>query len=100
MAKYKIKTMNDNSEPIVEAITFDELVKHGLENGANVNNGMPWSWNYKGHPITHENDQCYLISPYDNNRMTPNDMLVTDDNGEIYVVEKNLFELTNEKIEA
>jgi len=100
MAKYKIKTMNDNSEPIVEAITFDELVKHGLENGANVNNGMPWSWNYKGHPITHEKDQCYLISPYDNNRMTPNDMLVTDDNGEIYVVEKNLFELTNEKIEA
>lgn len=99
MAKYKIKTMNDNSEPIVEAITFDELVKHGLENGANVNNGMPWSWNYKGHPITHENDQCYLISPYDNNRMTPNDMLVTTEN-EIYVTEKSLFELTHEKIEA
>ena len=42
-------------------ITFDELVKHGLENGANIVNGMPWSWKINGKTITHENDSCYII---------------------------------------
>lgn len=97
--KYKITTLHDNSEPIVEAITFEELVQHGLDNGANIENGMPWSWNYKGHPITHENDRCYLISPFDNNRMTPDDMLVTTDKGEIYVMEKTEFELFHKRID-
>jgi hypothetical protein len=27
---------------VVEAITFDELVKYGKENGGNIVNGMPW----------------------------------------------------------
>ena len=37
---------------VIEAITFDELVAHGLANGANVVNGMPWSFQYKGQPVT------------------------------------------------
>ena len=58
---------------VVEAITFDELVKYGIASGAGCHNGMPWSFNYETtretdtgpvivhHPITHENDDCYLI---------------------------------------
>lgn len=46
---------------MVEAIKFDELVQHGRDNGANIVNGMPLSFSYAGHAISHENDQRYLI---------------------------------------
>lgn len=52
--------MKNNLE-LNRVITFDEFIKHGLENGANVVNGMPWSWNINGSAITHENDNCYII---------------------------------------
>jgi len=42
-------------------INFDELVKHGTENGANIVNNMPWSWKVNGKSITHENDNCYIV---------------------------------------
>jgi hypothetical protein len=37
------------------------LVQHGRDSGANIVGGMPWSFNYNGHPVTHENNQKYLI---------------------------------------
>lgn len=51
----------ENNLELNKRITFEEVVKHGLENGANVVNGMPWSWKINGKTITHENDECYLI---------------------------------------
>jgi hypothetical protein len=42
-------------------LTFEEVIKHGLENAANVVNGMPWSWKINGKCITHENDNCYIV---------------------------------------
>lgn len=45
----------------IQAVTFDALVEYGKTHGANIVNGMPWSFEYEGIPITHENDQCYLI---------------------------------------
>ena len=82
---------------VIEAITFEELVKHGLENGANVVNGMPWSWNYNNNPITHENDECYLIPTLEGTmRFTPEDMLITGVNGEIYPCKKDIFWKTYE----
>lgn len=42
-------------------ITFDEFIQHGIENGANIVNGMPWSWKINGKSITHENDNCYIV---------------------------------------
>jgi len=47
---------------VIEAINFDELVQHGIDSGGNIVNGMPWSFRYRGHQITHENDNCYLIA--------------------------------------
>lgn len=64
--------------PLV-AITFDDFVQYGRENGANIVNGMPWSFKYKGLPISHENDNRYLI-PADNGasfNFTRDDVLVT-----------------------
>jgi hypothetical protein len=70
---------------VIEAITFDELVEHGKASGANIVNGMPWSFHYKGHPITHETDDRYLIPTLEGvHNFTPQDMLITGVKGEIY----------------
>lgn len=42
-------------------VSFDELVQHGIDSGAPLTRGMPWSFNFIGHPVTHENDDLYLI---------------------------------------
>lgn len=83
---------------IIEAITFEELVEHGREHG-NIVNGMPWSFDYAGHPITHENDNCYLIpTPEGTMRMTRSDMLITGVKGEIYPCKSDIFASTYELI--
>lgn len=86
MAKFTKKPVE------VEAITFDELVKLGKANSGNVVNGMPWSFEYKGHRITHENDECYLIPTMEGTmRFTADDMLITGIQGEIYPCKKDIF---------
>ena len=93
MAKYVKKPV------IIEAITFDELVHYGKENGANIVNDMPWSFDYNGHPITHENDECYLIPTLEGTmKMTPSDMLITGVKGEIYPCKKDIFNQTYEPV--
>lgn len=47
---------------VIEAINFDDLVQHGIDSGGNIVKGMPWSFKFRGHAITHENDNCYLIA--------------------------------------
>ncbi len=82
MAMFKNKPVNI----IIEAITFDELVQYGRDNEANIVQGMPWSFQYKGYGITHENDQCYLFhgGSQGSYRFTPVDMLVTGMSGKLY----------------
>jgi len=85
---------------IVDAITFDELVSYGIIHDGNIVNGMPWSFTYKGYPITHENDSCYLICiPAGTYRMTPTDMLVTNENNEIYTINRNNFDKTHDVVD-
>ncbi len=85
---------------VIEAITFNELVEYGRNNGANIVNGMPWSFNYNGHPITHENDECYLIPTLEGTmRFAPQDMLITGVNGEIYPCKPDIFAKTYELVE-
>ena len=93
MAKFRKKPV------VIEAITFDELVEYGkaeyLAKGWALVNGMPWSFEYKGHPITHENDNCYLIPTLEGvikfNRV---DMLITGVKGEIYPCKSDIFNAT------
>lgn len=54
------KEVEQNLE-LDKELTFDELIQHGRDNGANIVNGMPWSWKINGKSITHENDDVYLI---------------------------------------
>lgn len=94
MAKYRKKPV------VIEAITFAELVEYGRNNGANIVNGMPWSFEYNGHPITHENDSCYLIPTLEGiHNMTPADMLITGVKGEIYPCKIDIFSATYESAE-
>lgn len=82
---------------VIEAITFDELVEHGRMTSATLHNGMPWSFDYKGHPISHENDDCYLIPTLEGTmRMARGDMLITGVKGEIYPCKPNRFAATYE----
>jgi hypothetical protein len=87
MAKYIEKAA------AVEAITFNELVEFGKANGGNMVNGMPWSFIYEGHPVSHENDQCYLIgSPSGVSvKFTSDDMLVSAGSGMLQVCTKEAF---------
>lgn len=92
--------MKFRKKPIViEAITFRELVAHGLANTTNIVAGMPWSFEYHGHPITHETDICYLIPTLEGTmKMGPTDMLVTGVKGEIYPVKQDIFAATYEQL--
>jgi len=85
---------------VIEAITFDELVQHGRDNGANIVNGMPWAFIYNGHQISHELDECYLIPTLEGTmNFTPKDMLITGVNGEIYPCKIDIFAKTYELVE-
>lgn len=78
----------------IEFITFDEFVEHGKTQDSGVN-GMPWSFEYKGHQITHENDECYLIPTLEGeHNFTPKDYLITGVRGEIYPCKIDIFNET------
>lgn len=84
---------------VIEAITFDELVMHGKANATNIVNGMPWSFKYAEHQITHENDDCYLIPTLEGvMQMRRGDMLITGVKGEIYPCKSDIFAATYEAV--
>lgn len=56
MNKYK-----QRSPVVVEAMTFDEFVASGRQLAKTLHNGVPWSWDFCGRHITHENDDCYIV---------------------------------------
>lgn len=86
---------------VIKAITFDELVEYGKSHGGNNVNGMPWSFEYAGKPITHENDDCYLIPTLEGiMRMERGDMLITGVKGEIYPCKKDIFDMTYELVNS
>lgn len=86
---------------IIEAITFEELVKYGIDSGGNVVDGMPWSFRYEGQHITHENDDCYLIPTLEGvMRLNRGDMLITGISGEIYPCKSNIFEMTYDRVDT
>lgn len=86
---------------VITAITFDQLVAHGLATGDCAVNGMPWSFTYNGYAITHENDSCYLIPTLEGvMKMGRDDMLITGVKGEIYPCKREIFEATYEPVPA
>jgi hypothetical protein len=89
---------NFRKKPVViEAFTFDEFVQAGRDAGGNIVNGMPWSFSFRGHAVTHERDDCYLIPTLEGtHNMTPADMLIVGVKGEIYPCKLDIFAATYE----
>lgn len=86
---------------VIEAITFDEFVELGRSTMREdqLVNGMPWAFSYAGHPITHENDGCYLIPTLEGTmKFGRDDMLITGVKGEIYPCKLDIFEATYEPV--
>jgi hypothetical protein len=95
MAKYR--EYGDKSR-VIEATTFDELVQHGRDNGGNIVNGMPWSFDFKGYHVTHENDQLYLICKGATTlRLTREDVLETHPDGHLSVCSWGAFDRLYER---
>jgi hypothetical protein len=83
---------------VIEAITFDELVRYG-KTQTYLTAGMPWSFTYNGHPVTHENNDCYLIPTLEGTmRFNRGDMLITGVSGEIYPCRADIFDATYEAV--
>ena len=80
----------------IEFITFEDFVEYGKQNSTNIaENGMLWSFDYKGHSISHENDEAYVIPTLEGTLLfTPNEVLITGVKGEIYPCRKDIFEAT------
>lgn len=69
-----------------EFMSFNAFVQYGRDNGANIVNGMPWSFTFKGYGVTHENDKCYLLMRgAESIRLTDDDDLVIYSDGSLGV---------------
>jgi hypothetical protein len=86
----------------VEAITFEELVEIGRSSGTPLHgkNGMPWSFEYKGKPVTHESDACYLVpgESGETMRFTPQHMLMNDEQGNLFTCGLDIFNQVYEEV--
>lgn len=86
------KCKRHKTSDAVTAMTFDEVVGYGIANGGNVVGGMPWSFSINSVPISHENDDCYLInSPEGTMRFDRGDMLVVGATGELLPCKPDVF---------
>lgn len=95
MAKYRKKPV------VIEAITFEEFIEYGKTHAERLIDGMPWHFEYNGYPVTHANDECYIIPTLEGEySFTPKDMLITGIKGEIYPCKKDIFYATYEKVEG
>lgn len=89
---------------VVTAITFAQLAQHGRDNGANIVNGMPWSFQYAGRAVSHEKDHHYLVNDYQplgiarTLNVRPGDMLVTDNRGVMEVMSVTEFNAAFEPV--
>lgn len=91
MKKYRKKSV------VIEALTFDEFVEFGRSSGANIVDGMPWSFKMNGYAITHNSNTSYSIQTLEGfHNMTDKDMLIIGVKGEIYPCKIDIFKLTYE----
>ncbi len=79
--------------------TFDELIEYGKAHNANMVDGMPWSFEINGRAITHENNDCYLITTLEGvMKFKRGEMLIIGVNGEAYPCKMDIFEKTYEPV--
>lgn len=89
MAIFRMRPM------IVDAVTFDELIDYGREHSEIIYNNKPWYFIYKGIPVVHETDNCYLIGGTES--FTRDKLLIMKDR-DITVVDIDAFEQISDAI--
>lgn len=86
---------------VIGVVTFDELVAYGKEHADNIVEGMPWSFEFEGVQITHENDECYVIPTLEgNHNFTPKDVLIKGIKGELYPCKIDIFKATYDEVDV
>ena len=75
----------------VKAISFDDFLEYGRAETDCVG-GMPWSFKYDGMPVSHENDDRYLINtPEATVDFYRGHMLITEGLGEVMTIPCDVF---------
>lgn len=85
---------------VIDAYTFDEFLAYGREQApkdAALHNGYPWHFKFHGHPVTHENDNLYLVPTLEGTmNFRRGDMILVGIKGEVYPCEREIFEASYE----
>jgi len=77
----------------VEVVFFHDFVKYGKEHSENVVDGIPWHFDYKGNAVSHENDDCYLITTIDDMLSFESDsVLLIGVNNKLSVIKKDVLD--------
>jgi hypothetical protein len=86
---------------VIEAFTFEQFIAYGREQVGDAHcgpNDIPWSFSFRGHPVTHENDNCFWVQTLEGDmKFHRGDMLIVGVQGEIYPCKKDIFEQTYER---
>lgn len=99
MAKYRQQLEE------IETFTWEEFLAEGRKVENNEVDGVLWSFNLRGYPVTHKNDEKYIISHKSGYTVTmePNCILCISSFDNIYVtvtqfehIIPNMFLLINE----
>ena len=94
MEKYRRKP-----DFILDAITFEEFVEHGKKVAVSLVGGVPWSFKYEGHAVTHVTDTQYLINKIDETvSFHKGDILVTTKDGALLALNPHYFENNYEPV--
>lgn len=90
---YKVRTT------YIEALTFDEFVREGLKVAASVVDGVPWAFAFRGNPVTHERDGCYIVPTIAGDaEFTADKVLIVGKGGALAVYPRDGFERIYERI--
>lgn len=61
--------------------------------------GMPWSFKYGYHQVTHENDNCYIVPTLEGMKnFNRGEMIVVDESGNLSICTQEVFSSTYEPV--
>lgn len=69
---------------IAELVTWPEFIQYAKENSPHPH----WSFVFKGMPVTHENDSCYLIPSNEGQvlKFSPDHVLLIREDGTMFTL--------------
>lgn len=84
MKGYSLKIINPTGDSMKNLLvmSFAQLVKYGLNEGSNIVDGMPWSFEVNDIAFSHENDESYIVANnVDSGMINSNESIIILDGG-------------------